>query len=361
LQIKERRLRAVHRWTRTVCGWRMETHPEPVLANDKALIRPFDGSLADAEGVLAVERATFDESPYGAPEVRVMLSGGPQRAWLAVGRGRVVGFVIAFATLGLRGRWWEIDLLAILPSWRGRRLATRLIRAAAAGAESLGQARAVVATDNNASLRAFARAGFEVESGKQQLLICRAKDLAPRQWSAPGVTIREAAGVAEASAWLTTANVEREYPDLARTVPGPGSPGTAGAHGSEPRLDLDDPSPLALLLAEREGQLAGHAELVQVQTLLYRGVWIESLAAADRTCREALLHEVVQRAQTLGLDEIGAMVPESNRLLQQALSATGFRSLGDYYWLRAALPLSGSDVSSNLSPQAGEGMRGSLG
>ena len=49
-----------------------------------------------------------------------MLTDGPQRAWLAIADDRVAGFVVAFATTGLHGPRWEIDLLAVLPDWRRR-------------------------------------------------------------------------------------------------------------------------------------------------------------------------------------------------------------------------------------------------
>jgi len=278
------------------------------------IIRACDGSLADAEGLLAVERATFDESPYGAEQVRAMLAGGPQRAWLAVAGATIVGFVIAFLTHGLRGPCWEIDLLAVHPDWIGRGLATRLIQAATAGAgagRGASRARAVVAADNDASARAFARAGFQPAPEVCNLLICRLKGLEPRPWSAAGVTIREAASVAEAAGWL----------------------------GDLPSFPAPAPD-LTLLLAEQQGQPAGYAELIDVQTILYRGVWIESLAAFTRAVREALIQQAVNRAIAAGLDEIGAMVPHSNRPWQEALLPRGFRSLGDFCWL----------VASSLSP-----------
>ena len=283
------------------------------------VIRAFDGSLADAKELLAVERATFDESPYDAPQVRDMLTAGPQRAWLAVGGGRVVGFVIAFPTSGLRGLWWEIDLLAILSAWRGRRLATALIREAAAyGAGIVSQARAVVADDNQPSVRAFARAGFQISSGRFQLLIRRLEGAPQRQGPIAGVVIREASTFAEALPWLGNS--------------GWFSVGAASA-------SLGQPLGLRLLLAEEGGQPAGYAELVEVQTLLYRGVWIESLQAAHRLARQALVRAAVGRASSGGLSEVGVVVPLGKRRLQRALLSEGFRSLGGYYWLSAALPL----------------------
>jgi GNAT superfamily N-acetyltransferase len=282
----------------------------------RTIIRAFDGSRADAEGLLAVERAAFNECPYDAEQVRVMLAEGPQHAWLAIGDAGAVGFVIAFPTHGLQGARWEIDLLAVLPEWRGRGLATRLIRAASGHGMTLTrQARAVVATDNNGSMRAFTRAGFRVEPGMCRLLIYRTKDLVPRGGLAPRsllagrVTVREAGSIGAVKDWLPELPV------------------------------LDDQADLTLLLAEQNGQAAGYAELIEVQTLLYRGVWIESLEAPVRTVRETLVDQAVNYATVAGLDEIGAVVPERNWAVRDSLLAGGFRSLGEFRWLVADLPL----------------------
>jgi ribosomal protein S18 acetylase RimI-like enzyme len=124
-----------------------------MVESDGTAIRPFDGSLADAEGLLAVEKATFGESPYSGEQVCDMLVNGPQHAWLAVGDGSIVGFVIAFATIGLHGTCWEIDFLAVLSDWRGRRLATRLICEAASQGETIARwARAVAPRGSSASI-----------------------------------------------------------------------------------------------------------------------------------------------------------------------------------------------------------------
>jgi ribosomal protein S18 acetylase RimI-like enzyme len=315
----------------TVC-W----YSEPMAENHAAFVRAFDGSLADIEGLLAVERATFDDSPYSAPQVQVMLTEGPQRAWLAFGENKVVGFVIAFSTDSLSGPCWELDLLAVHPHWRGRGLATRLVRVAAAGSpERIGRARAVVATDNGASARAFTRAGFRPAPEVCTLLIYRPADavLRPRRMAVVGV--RQAASLAEAARWL------QEF----RGKPLPS--GAEARRDPRPRLPPADAAPAqqpTLLLAERDGQPTGYAELVEVQTLLYRGAWIESLEAPARATREALVEQALHLGITAGWDEIGAMVPEENWPLRNILLAQGFRSLGDFRWLEAELPLPGATM-----------------
>jgi ribosomal protein S18 acetylase RimI-like enzyme len=279
----------------------------------KKIIRAFEGSLADAEGLLAVEKATFDEIPYTAQEIQAMLTGEAQRVWLAVGDDQVVGFVAAFLTSGLFGPSWEIDLLAVKPAWTGQGLGTRLIRKAAAqGMAVARRARAVVATDNAASARAFARVGFR-RAGNCDLLIYRPEHHTPRPWTALGVTIGEVDSVEALVEWLP--------------------------EGAAPRPAIG--SATSLLLAEHQGQPSGYAELLAVQTLLYQGVWIESLAASNELVRLALIHETVNRAATAGLDEIGMMAPEQDLPLRQTLREAGFRSLGSFDWFVADLPLPG--------------------
>lgn len=287
-------------------------------------IRAFDGSLADAEGLLDLERVVFDECPYSAGQVREMLTEGPMRAWLAIGEGQIVGCVIAFLTTGLRGPSWEIDLLAVLPEWTRRGLATRLIRTASAhGAQFVRRARAVVATDNHASARAFQRAGFRSGPDACQLLVARPQEQGPCLLDQQDVTIHEADGAAELAAWL------------------PGEPASGGATSRRFDQAAQPCEDLRLLVAVRDDQASGYIELVLVQTLLYQGLWIESLAAARQPARTALVCDALNRAFSAGLDEVGAMVPPGDGPLQETLLAVGFRSLGEFRWFKARLPLHG--------------------
>ncbi len=305
------------------------------------IIRAFDGTLADAEGLLEVERATFDESPYSPEQVQTMLTtGSAQRAWLAIGEGHVVGFIVAFPTAGLRGPHWEIDLLAVHPNWTGGGVATRLIRAAAGhGIEVARRARAVVAQENPASARAFTRAGFR-RAERCKLFIQRIQGSSPQPWTALGVIVRKANHVEE------VANLLAE------------GPGTFVRGGQVTSQERQEHRGSTLLLAERSGQPAGYAELIEVQTLLYRGVWIEALVASEPIVRATLIHEAVSRAIVAGLDEIGVMVPARDRSLQEALLEAGFGSLGDFDWLAAELPLPGLASSRDAGEievgQAGE-------
>ncbi len=276
------------------------------------IIRAFDGSLADAEGLLAVERATFDESPYTAGQVQAMLAEGPPRAWLAQADQEVVGFVIAFLVEGLQSARWEIDLLAVRPAWTDRGLAGRLIRTASdAGKRLASRARAVVATDNEPSLRAFARVGFRRQPEVRELFVCRPGTEAPADREIPGVEVRETADPAEAGVWLAGVSPEALHPRL------------------------------TLLLAQEAGRPVGYAAWLDVQTLLYRGAWVESLEASTQAACRALVGAARERAQAAGLDELGMLVPQQERDLRAVFRAEGFESLGGFYLLEAELPLPG--------------------
>jgi GNAT superfamily N-acetyltransferase len=281
-------------------------------------IRAFDGSLSDAEGLLAVEQATFNESPYTAEQVRAMLSTGDQHAMLAIDEGRVVGFAIAFLTHSLRGACCEIDLLAVHPDWTRRGLGRRLIGAAASrGADGADRARAVVSTENAGSGRAFARVGFRC-TGRCELLIFRPEDGLPRPWHALGVTIRQT----------------RDMDDVQGCVQSIG-----GELDSAYLSELLEQDSWTLLVARSHDETVGCAELSEVQTLLYHGVWIESLAASRSAVRVALAHGALQHAASARLDEIGMMVPVVDHSLRVALKETGFRSLGQFDWFETELPV----------------------
>jgi ribosomal protein S18 acetylase RimI-like enzyme len=330
------------------------------------LIRPFDGSLRDAEGLLAVDRGTFAESPYNADQVIHLLTRGEQRAWLALVEGEVTGFVTVFPTHTLYGRNWEVDLVAVQPAFQKQGIATGLIKAAVegTGGRSLDMARAVVATDNLASQRAFTKAGFTPDETLCDLLLYEIRGFAPRPLDSGSVTVRDLAlsnQEAEAVLWLgqgltlrpnrsqiSSGGGSHACPELGRRVEGR-SRRAASSRAWDPALlqdrDLlrpDDVLALAsrqaneILVAVRGEEIVGFAELLYVETLLYRGIWLESVIApgADREVQAALISEAVERAKRQKLDEIGCLVNAENHLLREALAGQGFGVVNEYYIFR---------------------------
>ena len=318
------------------------------------LIRSFDGSRRDAEGLLAVERETFAESPYNADEVIHLLNNGEQRAWLAILEGEVTGFVTAFPTCTLHGHRWEVDLVAVQPASQRQGIATELIKAAVEGAggqslnrsqtapagfaiqrpgggwqirreqecdlPSLDKARALAATDNLASQRAFTRAGFTPDETVCYLLLYEIRGFVPRPLVACPVTVRDLA--------LSTEEAETVLRlGKGQTL----RPGDVLALASRKANEI--------LVAVREGELVGFAELLCVETLLYRGIWLESVIASedDREVQAALISEAVERAKRKRLDEIGCLVNVEDHLLREALVGQGFGVVNEYYIFRRDL------------------------
>jgi GNAT superfamily N-acetyltransferase len=341
------------------------------------LIRPFDGSRRDAEGLLAVERGTFAQSPCSADEVIHLLTKGEQRAWLAIVEGKAIGFVTAFLTYTLHGRNWEVDLVAVQPASQGQGIATELIKAAVegAGGHSLDIARAVVATGNPASQRAFAKAGFTPDEEVCHLLLYEIRGFVPRPLDSGPVTVRdlalsteEAVAVLRLGEGLTPRPSRSQIPSRGGSHACPErSRRAAGSRAWESALlesrDLLGPGDVLalasrkaneILVAVREGSIVGFAELLYVETLLYRGIWLESLVAkgADREIQAALISEAVERAKQKRLDEIGCLIRTwkrgtaegaertknvENRLLREALAGQGFGVVNECYIFRRDL------------------------
>jgi len=301
------------------------------------LIRPFDGSRRDAKGLLAVDRGTFAESPYNADQVIHLLTRGEQRAWLAIVGGEVTGFVTAFPTHTLHGHNWEVDLVAVQPAFQRQGIATELIKAAVEGAEGHGldKARALAATDNPASQRAFTKAGFTPEETVCDLLLYEIRGFAPRPLDSDSVTVRDLAlSTEEAGAVLRLGQGLTLRPDDVLAL--------ASRQANE------------ILVAVGGEEIVGFAELLYVETLLYRGIWLESVIAqgADREIQAALISEAVERAKRKRLDEIGCLVRTRKRgmaegaeraknvedhVLREALVGQGFGVVNEYYIFRRDL------------------------
>ena len=286
------------------------------------LLRPFNGCLEDARGILAVDRVTFNDCPYPPEKIVRLLTAGEQRAWVAEAGGSVVGFVSAFPTRTLQAENWEIDLLAVHPQRRGQGIGTALIKLAVAGATGSGatlrhgsgqaRARAVVAVRNRASRRAFEAAGFQSPSVAHHLMRCDVAGATARP-PVPGMeAVRPQVTEADARGVLRLA------PALPLTV-------------SEV-IRLANVGGNTLLVVERDGRVSAFVELVRVQTLLYAGAWVEMLVTPALNHVEGshpdeaalLIAAAVEWVKAEGLDEIGGLVAAGDWRLHQAFVGEGF-------------------------------------
>ena len=143
------------------------------------LVRIEPATIADAEEISSVKQRVWPEEITDPRNIRAALTHFEHAVITARWNGNPVGFVDGFMTKSVAGlQRWEVDLLAVHPDYRGRRLGTRLVEASlAAGAEKGAQiARGLVRLDNAASQRVFAGCGFSLRPQELALYVSTGND-----------------------------------------------------------------------------------------------------------------------------------------------------------------------------------------
>ena len=283
-------------------------------------VRRYRGTLGETKGILAVERATFRECPYRARELQTRLRLPQQQVLVAEAEGHIVGFVAGLHTNGLTGPRLEADLLAVEPGWQGQGIASALLTALRRRPGGAAMLRGVVRPDNVASERAFARAGFQPSAVTFDLFIYRIAGLVPRALPTWGGQVGPLASADEAA-------------QVASLAP--------GELPAEDQLWAASQAPgVTVFVARAGGTVVGMVELVEVRTLLYSGLWAESVLVRPgyQRAAAALAAAAVEEAKARRLDEVGCLVPSEERGLREVLMGEGFRKL-DCYRIWTAPPL----------------------
>ena len=282
-------------------------------------VQPYDGSLRQASGILSVEGDTFGESPYSPEQIASLLRGPAQHALVALVGDHVVGFLTAFETDTLAGRNLEVDLVAVRPDEQRRGIATQLLGAAArlAAMREVKRARGLVATSNLVSQKAFRKAGYRASSVVRDLMVC----------DVTGEVIARATGRfigVDALSEVEEADYVVEHHGNTCFTP------------SE-IVSLVRPQCHEIWVARQDNTIAGFCEGVWVQTLLYQGVWIESLHAChdDPVVLRSLLARIVERAIAAGLDKVGCVFERDLHARQRILAEEGFRRVDEYQWFQS--------------------------
>ena len=278
-------------------------------------LQPFDGSLGQAQGILSVEKATFGECPYSPEQIACLLNQPTQHAIVAMHGDRVLGFVASFETATMAGHNLEVDLLAVHPDAQAQGIGRRLLTRAGALSTALGarRARGLVGASNPSSQKAFLKADY-IPSRSVHLLVC---DPSERTASAGQ---RDLIGVSP----LSQCEELRQLGLADRRT----------CLSADQMMSSLRPRRHEVCVAKQNDALVGFCETLWVDTLLYKGIWIESLRARrhDRRITKELVSHVMDEARAAGLDRVGVLVDQHTNGQVPLLEGLGFRGIGEYRW-----------------------------
>ena len=255
------------------------------------------------------------DSDYTPEEVARILRRPEHHAYLAWHAQEPVGFCSCLETPVENGVRLEVDLLGVMAEHRCRGLATALIAESMGRARSAGirRFRAVVAKENVPSRRAFRRAGFET-ARPVEMIVYQVRGTQPHAF------------LPSDHRWYVH---ER---GVLRAGDGAVAFCASGASRSVYRL-TDHSVTVAL------------AKGLRVQTVAYRGLWIERLWAASEQARAIMGRGVAEEAKRFALDEAGYLMPRPCSgpaccRQQQVISLVrvGYRSVGAYLLLETRIP-----------------------
>ena len=145
----------------------------------------------DAPVIAAISRLSFGAA-MNESRIRHLLLLNRNVTWVAVLSGGAVGFADCFLTASKDDEVrLELDLLAVHPQARGRRVGRRLVRAGIERAKRLGAAsiRALVAADNHAMQRLCAALGFRRSKESYALFVISPHPASPHKNNAAAVLI----------------------------------------------------------------------------------------------------------------------------------------------------------------------------
>lgn len=258
-------------------------------------IRRAKASIVDAQIIQHIEQMTVGSSPYNWEYIQNLLGLDGQYHYLAFIGQEPVGFCSCFET-PLNGRQLEIDLIGVLSTYRNCGVATSMVQTICEQARQRGASffRAVVADDNAASQRAFIQAGLQRSPQAAEMMVYRLEGTAPVVTSFPSNTRLNI---------LPAVSSFSEHASAALF-----------------QIGLWDNSALA------------GAECLMVQTVAYKGIWIERLHGQEDWLI-ALVRALLGQAAEWGVDEVGILCNAAtcSETGQLALWRAGFQSLGRYY------------------------------
>jgi GNAT superfamily N-acetyltransferase len=259
----------------------------------------------DARRLYALEAATLGDADRTPEAMRVVLSRPEQFVYLAETSGQLLGFCAAFETAAPHGSRLELDMLGVTATHRGRGIAQALVHRAVQEALARGvqSFRAVVATDNLASARVFARCGLAAEPAPREMLVYTLQGSVPQPYLPQGW--REEALLSTSDGGDPWPEALRAYRDLGHDLVG---------------------------MRNASGRPVAGAALLTVHTIAYDGLWVEAHWARQRQAMRALARAAVERAKAAALDEVGLLLAsEANQAQLWPWVEEGYRRAGAYW------------------------------
>lgn len=142
------------------------------MASPMLSLRP--AAPADAAALAALLHVVWPDERAEAARIAAALWEAAHGALIAQRSNTLLGLVDSFETRDERGHLrWEVDLLAVHPDARGQGVGRRLVEAATEAGRQRGarRARGLVASDNIASQRTFARCGYRSTGEEHRLFL----------------------------------------------------------------------------------------------------------------------------------------------------------------------------------------------
>ncbi|MBI9044683.1 MAG: GNAT family N-acetyltransferase [Anaerolineaceae bacterium] len=129
---------------------------------------------ADVGQIFGVLKSTWPEQDTDQEQVLKALKSSSHSSFVTILDERIVGFVDGFMTTSFDGdKRWEVDLLAVHPSARGKRIGQELVnQCVQAGIQRKADySRAGIQINNKASQYTFQRIGFQMQPQISRIMV----------------------------------------------------------------------------------------------------------------------------------------------------------------------------------------------
>ncbi len=131
-------------------------------------------TMDDAAAIAEVKDAVWPDEATARSYIAEVINQPEHFVHVATIDDRVVGFVEGFITLSSEGQYrWEVDLLAVQPEYRGRRIAPQLVQASTQAGRDMGAslARGLIRVGNLAAELTFSSCGYVANDEKNALYV----------------------------------------------------------------------------------------------------------------------------------------------------------------------------------------------